>query len=165
MRKIGLAVHSPSARSRKVIHSARKMSMTPRLARKVPNHMKKVKKPQTNRYQPTKAGGTLAEKNSTNSANDHQNEPKPQKAVKPNVLPRGISIRPAQNCAVPPNAKAIASTIGTEAPSNQPALCMLSSHVVRAKPERPRGAGLASFNGSLPRTPRSSRPQRTQRRA
>ena len=48
---------------------------------------------------------------------------------------------------MPPKAKAVASTMGTEVPANQPALTMLSIHVVSAKPVRPSGAGLASFMG------------------
>ena len=87
----------------------------------------------------------MAAKNCTNRAKLHQNAPYEQNATKPKVLPRGISISPAANWAVPPKAKALASTRGTLVPVNQPAFTMLSIQVVKAKPVKPSGAGLASF--------------------
>src|ERR1700710_1246390 len=107
--------------------------------------MKKVNTPQSARYQPTKLAGTPAWGNITNRANDHQNEPKPQKATNPKLLPRGSSHNPATNCAVPPKAKAMASTSGMVSGGYQPALIMLSSQVVSANPLSPSGAGLPSF--------------------
>ena len=101
--------------------------------------------PHITSHQPTNVGGTVAAKNCTNRAKLHQNAPYEQNATKPKVLPRGISISPAANWAVPPNAKALASTRGTLVPVNHPAFTMLSIQVVRAKPVSPSGAGLANF--------------------
>src|ERR671931_2532535 len=75
--------------------------------------------------------------------NDSQKAPNEQNATAPNVLPVRNSHRPATNWAMPPYVSARANTTGSPLSETRPALNMLSTNVVSAKPARPRGPGSA----------------------
>ena len=95
-------------------------------------------------------------------ANEIQKPPYDESAVAPKVLPTAISLRsdrqrcigsygmgrtyhmPASNCTKPPYPKAIPTTrLGADNPL-VPMLIKPKTKVVRAKADRPKGAGLAN---------------------